>query len=317
MPGRGLRQLQKRKDRARDPLHGRRYWIFGCKDEGVHWEGSENPQSGSGSQSSRLRSINTAMAARESIKVMLVTMFNPGRGDAGELERFRVGLALRPWKVAGFPRGMLWRNAAGVAALVAGVGPVNTAVNVLSLALRVPADWSKTYWLVAGVAGGNPSVCSLGSPVVANWVVDGDLAYDLHFADHPRSWSTGILPLGACRPYGLVKDPAGLFGVPAQIFQLNGQLAAWAHQVMGAVKLYDAADLSDMRRAYAAFRGGVRCRQKRPAAISCRPRGSGMARGTIDGQSAGCDTGPRAGAAWRRPPWKIRGPSEPCASCTG
>ncbi len=192
------------------------------------------------------------------VKVVLVTMFNPGQRRPGELERFRTGLGLRPWPVAGFPKGMLWRNGEGVVALVAGVGPVNTAVNVLTLGLRGPANLRKAYWVVAGIAGGNPAVCSLGSPVVANWVVDGDLAYDLHPADLPLHWNTGILPLGARLPFGAVDDSAGLFGKPAQVFHLHAPLAVWARRIMRRVELFDSAELAAVRQNYAAFAAGAR-----------------------------------------------------------
>ena len=198
-----------------------------------------------------------AAMPKQPIKVVLVTMFNPGRGRPGELELFRTGLRLRPWKVAGFPAGVLWRNDEGVAALVAGVGPVNTAVQVLSLGLCAPADLRQAYWLVAGIAGGNPAVCSLGSPVFANWVVDGDLAYDLHPADHPPEWLAGLLPLGARQPFGRVEGGAGLFGKPAQVFRLNARLAAWAQRVACRVTLFDSPELAAARRKYAVFPSGA------------------------------------------------------------
>ena len=59
-------------------------------------------------------------------------MFEPGRGRMGELTRFRKSLKLQPWPMTGFLPGSLWRNNEGIAALVAGVGPVNTAVSVIA-----------------------------------------------------------------------------------------------------------------------------------------------------------------------------------------
>jgi len=191
------------------------------------------------------------------IKVVIVTMFQPGGRRSGELSYFRTELGLRPWPLAGLPTGTLWRNAGGVAALVAGVGPVNTAVNVLTLGLRAGLDWRQTWWLVCGIAGGNPEYCPLGSAVLANWVVDGDLAYDLHPADHPARWPTGLLPLGAHRPYGPITVAPGLFGEPAQVFHLDEKLAAWAHQIARMAPLFDSADLAAARRVYASFAAGA------------------------------------------------------------
>jgi len=185
-------------------------------------------------------------------------MFEPGGRRAGELTYLRKRLGLRPWKLAGFPRGTLWRNDQGVAAVVAGVGPVNTAVNILTLGLCDNVDWHRAYWLVCGIAGGNPEACSLGSPIFADWVVDGDLAYDLHPADHPAKWSTGILPLGARRPFGRTDLSSGLFGQPAQVFQLNRRLIHMAEKLAGKVPLVDSAALAKARQVYAAFAYGAR-----------------------------------------------------------
>jgi purine nucleoside permease len=191
------------------------------------------------------------------VKVVLIAMFEPGHGQTGELTRFRTGLKLRPWPLEGVPAGSLWRNEQGVAALVAGVGPVNTAVNVLTLGLHPGMDWRKTYWLVCGIAGGNPAVCSLGSPMFAEWVVDGDLAIDLHPADCPLKWSTGLLPLGAQKPFGRRKNSTGLFGHPAQVFHLNSRLAAWACREAQSVPLFDSAELAATRLAYRSFTQGA------------------------------------------------------------
>jgi len=192
------------------------------------------------------------------IRIVIVTMFEPGRGRPGELSRFREGLGLRPWKLPGHPRGSCWKNDAGVAALVAGVGPVNTAVSVMTLGQQAGVDLRHAYWLICGIGGGNPKRCSLGSPVWAEWVVDGDLAFDLHPADHPSVWNTGLLPLGAQKPFGQVAGAKELFGRPSQVFHLNRRLATWAHTVSSKTKLFDSAKLAAARLAYAAFAAGAK-----------------------------------------------------------
>lgn len=192
------------------------------------------------------------------IKILIVTMYQPGDRHPGELSRFRDGLRLRPWRLAGLPEGTLWRNRDGVAAIVAGVGPVNTAVSMMTLGLHPAVDWRRTWWLVCGIAGGNPDCCPLGSPVLADWVVDGDLAYDLHTADHPAAWETGLLPLGATQPYGPSQAEPELFGQPAQVFQLDKKFARWAHQVAKRVPLFDSPALAKTRKIYQSFAAGAK-----------------------------------------------------------
>ncbi|HVU38506.1 MAG TPA: hypothetical protein VHC95_09235 [Opitutales bacterium] len=193
---------------------------------------------------------------QDQIKIVVVAMYQPGGGRPGELSKFREGLGLRPWKKAGLPEGVLWRNREGVAAMVAGVGPVNTAVNLMTLGLHAGVDWRKTWWLVCGIAGGNPQICPLGGVAVADWVVDGDLAYDLHTEDHPPQWSTGLLPLGATKPYGRVAP--GLFSEPAQVFHLDKKLAGWAARRAQKTILHDSRELAQARKIYAAFAAGAR-----------------------------------------------------------
>lgn len=194
---------------------------------------------------------------KSKVKILIVTMYQPGGNRPGELSRFRDGLRLKPWRLAGWPEEVLWRNDEGVAALVAGVGPVNTAVRLMALGQHPGVDWRKTWWLVCGIAGGNPSCCPLGSAVLANWVVDGDLAYDLHSADHPVAWETGLLPLGATKPYGPSTAEPGLFGEPAQVFQLDKKFAQWAHRVASRVDLFDSPALAAARRVYQPFASGA------------------------------------------------------------
>ncbi len=201
-----------------------------------------------------------AGAARktERIRALVVTMYQPAGQRPGELAHFRDRLRLRPWLVPGLPKGALWRNEDGVAALLAGVGPVNTAVNLMTLGMYAGVDWRKTWWLVCGIAGGNPATCPLGSVVVADWMVDGDLAYDLHPADCPAQWDTGLLPLGATQPYGPSLAEPGLFGEPAQVFHLDKRLAQWASRVARQTPLFDSPALAAARQIYKPFAAGAK-----------------------------------------------------------
>jgi purine nucleoside permease len=193
----------------------------------------------------------------EEIKLVVVTMFQPAEGRAGELALFRDRLRLQPWNYHGAQQGQAWRNDDGIAALVTGVGPVNTSLSLLTLGLLSHVDLRHAYWLICGIAGGNPSLCSLGSPLWAEWVVDGDLAYDFHPADHPADWSTGILPLGASYPYGPTGSEADLFGTPQQVYQLDPHLTAWASQHTRALPLVDSPALAAERAPYASFGPGA------------------------------------------------------------
>lgn len=160
-------------------------------------------------------------------KVVLVTLFEPPDSRAGELTRFKEEFGLSPVPDAGPLR--LFQNREGsLLALVGGVGAVQTACSVTALELGKRFDLSESLWLVAGVAGGDPGVVSLGSPVWTDWCVDGDLAWEIDAREMPGDWSTGILPLGAREPYGNPAGEDGAFGTRYEVQRLPTPILRWA-----------------------------------------------------------------------------------------
>ena len=114
---------------------------------------------------------------KQAIKVVVVAMYENGdpRGDApGELQLWVERLALD--SQLPFPSGEsdLYLNERGVLAFVTGGGIPNATASVMALGLDPRFDLSKTYWLVAGVAGADPLDMSLGSAAWARHVVDGE-----------------------------------------------------------------------------------------------------------------------------------------------
>src|SRR6202167_663064 len=116
------------------------------------------------------------------IKVVIVTMFEAGAdtGDRpGELQYWVERNHLD--KTLPFPQAYhaLRMNRDGVLAVLTGVGTAKAAGSIMALGLDPRFDLSKAYWIVAGIAGGDPADTSLGSAAWAEWVVDGDLAYEI------------------------------------------------------------------------------------------------------------------------------------------
>ena len=89
----------------------------------------------------------------------------------------------------------------GVIATVTGMATANAASSVMALGTDPRFDLSRAYWIVAGIAGINPSRGSLGSAVWADCVVDGDVAYEIDSREIPGSWSTGVIPWERTKPY--------------------------------------------------------------------------------------------------------------------
>jgi purine nucleoside permease len=184
------------------------------------------------------------------VKVVVVAMFERGAdtGDApGEyqfwVERDKLD------RVFPFPQGFhdLRMNRDGVLGVLTGVGTARAASTIMALGLDPRFDLTKAYWLVAGIAGIDPADGSLGSAAWAEWVVDGDLAYEIDAREIPASWKTGFVPLGKAVPY---QEPHQA-REKGEEFHLNPQLRNWAFELTKNVELTDSDAMREERNLFA------------------------------------------------------------------
>ena len=167
------------------------------------------------------------------VKVVVVSMFEHGElsGDRpGEYQLWIERLPLeREWA---FPLGEypLRSHPDGVLAICVGGGIPNAAASIMALGLDPRFDLSDAYWLVAGIAGGDPNDASLGSAVWARHVVDGDLLYEIDAREIPEEWPYGIIPLGGEAPADSPEDIQTGWTVDTIHFSLNAGLAGWAYE---------------------------------------------------------------------------------------
>lgn len=184
------------------------------------------------------------------IKVVVLAMFENGEatGDApGELqfwvERLNLDNALP------FPLGErdVYLNDDGVMAVLLGGGIPNATASIMALGLDPRFDLSKAYWLIAGVAGGDPADMSLGSAAWARHVVDGDLHYEIDGREIPDHWPYGIIPLGQKEPTTDPDDIEQSSRLGTIAFSLNQQLVDWAYSVSKNVELEDAPGIAAYR----------------------------------------------------------------------
>jgi len=185
------------------------------------------------------------------IKVVVVTMFERGEdtGDTpGEfqlwVEREHLGQIL--------PLPAAYRhvrlNKDGVLGMVTGVGTAKAAASVMALGLDPRFDFSKAYWIIAGIGGGDPADVSVGSAVWAEHVVDGDLSFEIDARQIPANWPTGIVPLRKGTPY---EPPATAdYG---EVYTLNLGLVGWALRLTQDVKLADSDALRASRARFPGF----------------------------------------------------------------
>ena len=190
------------------------------------------------------------------VKVVVVTMFERGE-DTGDMpgeyqlwvEREHLDQII-PMPAAYHHARM---NKDGVLGILTGVGTAKAAASTMAVGLDPRFDFSKSYWIIAGIGGGDPADVSLGSAVWAEHVVDGDLAYEIDARQIPEKWPTGYVPLGKGTPY---EEPANAqFG---QVYTLNPALVAWALQLTKDVPLPDSDSLRVSRSRFAGFPNAMR-----------------------------------------------------------
>ncbi|MEO8052595.1 MAG: purine nucleoside permease, partial [Acidobacteriota bacterium] len=183
------------------------------------------------------------------VKVVVVTMFERG-ADTGDLPG-----ELQYWverekldRVIPFPQGYhdLRMNSKGVLAVLTGIGTAKAAATIMALGMDPRFDLSKAYWLVAGIAGIDPVDGSLGSAAWAEWVVDGDIGYEIDAREIPRDWKTGYVPLRKSVPYELpLITPNN-----GEAYHLNAALVDWAFHLTQNVPLVDTEAMQKERALY-------------------------------------------------------------------
>jgi len=185
------------------------------------------------------------------VKVVVVTMFERGEdtGDApGEFQLWveREHLDQIIPEPAGYHHVRM--NKDGVLGLLTGVGTAKAAASVMALGLDPRFDLSKAYWIVAGIGGGDPADVSLGSAVWADYVVDGDLSFEIDARQIPADWPTGYVPLRKGTPY---EQPMTVdYG---EVYELNSNLVSWAVNLTQAIALPDSDSLRRFRSRFPGF----------------------------------------------------------------
>ncbi|MDB2606998.1 purine nucleoside permease [Zobellia sp.] len=178
-------------------------------------------------------SQSNAATAPIEVKVVVVTMFEKGepKGDAaGELQRWVERENVKEtfdFPIGEFP---LFLTKDNVLLTCTGGGIPNATASIMALGLDNRFDLSSAYWLIVGIAGGDPEDISIGSAAWASVVVDGDLAYEIDAREIPENWPYGYLPLGASKPAESPDDIYTGWTLDTIKFDLNEGLSKWAFE---------------------------------------------------------------------------------------
>jgi purine nucleoside permease len=179
------------------------------------------------------------------VKVMIISMFAP----EGQVWLDRLG----PWesiRVAGLSPDYpdVHCNKQDICVVTTGMGHANAAASTMALAFSPRFDLRHTYFLVAGIAGIDPTQGTLGSAAWAKYLVDFGIQWELDGREIPAGWSTGYLGINTKSP--TQKPP---LDYRTEVFQLNAQLADAAFALSRSVPLADSpgAQAARMKYAYA------------------------------------------------------------------
>jgi purine nucleoside permease len=185
------------------------------------------------------------------VKVVVVAMFERGddKGDTpGEFQHWVEREHLD--QIFPFPVGYhyLRMNRDGVLGVLTGVGTAKAAASIMAVGLDPRFDLSRAYWVIAGIGGGDPADVSLGSAVWCDYVVDGDLSFELDARQIPSTWPTGYVPLRKGTPY---EQPAVTdYG---ELYALNPDLVGWALHLTQQTMLTDDEKLRNFRSRFSNF----------------------------------------------------------------
>jgi len=190
------------------------------------------------------------------VKVVVVTMFERGEDTGDTPGEFQLWVEREHLdQILPLPAGYhhVRLNKDGVLGMVTGVGTAKAAASVMALGLDPRFDLTKSYWVIAGIGGGDPSDVSVGSAVWADYVIDGDLAFEIDGRQIPHDWTTGYVPLRKGTPY---EEPATAdYG---EVYQVNPDLVGWAVALTQHASLPDSETLRKSRARFEGFPNGVK-----------------------------------------------------------
>lgn len=164
-------------------------------------------------------------------KVVIISMFGP----EGQVWLDKLG----PWRDIAVPGlspdyPVVHCNRADVCVLTTGMGHTNAAASVMALVFSKQLDLSRTYFLVAGIAGINPEIGTVGSTGWARYLVDFGVQWEIDAREIPADWSGGYLGINTHGPAD--KPP---LDYRTEVFRLDEALLQKAFALSRSVTLSD------------------------------------------------------------------------------
>lgn len=140
---------------------------------------------------------------------------------------------------------------------------INAASSITALTFSPYFSFHKTYFLIAGIAGVNPEVATLGSVTFARYAVQVALQYEFDAREIPSNFTTGYVPQGSTDP---TMYPQSIYGT--EVFEVNDALRQIAIGFAKTATLNDSSAAVAYRANYAttsAYTAGAQA----PSVVAC------------------------------------------------
>ncbi|KAI1643319.1 putative purine nucleoside permease [Daldinia loculata] len=156
-------------------------------------------------------------------------------------------------------------NALGeVCQLTMGEAEINAATSATAFLFSSLFDLSKTYFLMAGIAGISPKLGTLGSVALSKFSVQVALQYEFDAREMPANFSTGYLSYGAYAPD---EYPSIFYGT--EVMEVNENLRDAAAELARGAQLVDSAESAKYRALYGASGEVYAAATGGPSVIKC------------------------------------------------
>lgn len=106
-----------------------------------------------------------------------------------------------------------------IMSITTGESEINAATSMTALLMSPLFDFSETYFLVSGIAGGSPNLTTIGSVTFPKYAIQVGLAYEIDSREIPEDWAYGYVNFGTDAPD---EKPTTIYGT--EIFELNENL---------------------------------------------------------------------------------------------
>jgi len=126
-----------------------------------------------------------------------------------------------------------------------GEAEINAASTITALYLSPLFNLTKTYFLIAGIAGVNPYQGTLGTAAFARYSIQVALQFEIDAREIPSNWTTGYFAQDSLAP---LQYPKSIYGT--EVFELNVVLRDKAISLAANVALNDSDEAIAYRAKY-------------------------------------------------------------------